>query len=61
MTYMDQLFTTGETGALADATPGAVEKAIGEGIVEVRKAPAAKGSARPRGLSPARASITSPS
>ena len=50
MTYMDQLFTTGEAAALADATPGAVEKAIEEGIVEVRKAPAAKGSARPRRL-----------
>ena len=44
------LFTTAEAADLAEAPPGAIEKAIEEGIVDVRKAPARKAGARRRRL-----------
>lgn len=45
-----ELFTTGEAAALAEAPPGAVEKAIEEGIIDVRRGRAAKVSPRRRRL-----------
>jgi uncharacterized protein (DUF433 family) len=50
MTHVEEFFTTAEAAELAEISPDAIEKAIEEGIVEVRKAPAPKASARPRRL-----------
>jgi uncharacterized protein (DUF433 family) len=44
----EELFTTAEVAALAEAPPSAVEKAIEEGIVEVRKARAPTAGSRLR-------------
>ncbi len=46
----NDLFTTREAASLAEATPSAVEKAIEEGIVEVRRVPTSKAGARRRRL-----------
>ena len=50
MARAEEFFTTAEAAELAEAQPGAIEKAIEDGIVEVRKAPAPTAGARPRRL-----------
>jgi uncharacterized protein (DUF433 family) len=50
MAKIEAFFTTAEAAELAETLPRAVEKAIEEGIVEVRKAPASKGGTRRRRL-----------
>jgi uncharacterized protein (DUF433 family) len=50
MAHAREFFTTAETAELAEIPPGAIEKAIEEGIVKIRKAPASKGGARVRRL-----------
>ena len=50
MARTEDFFTTAEAAELAETPPGTVEKAIEEGIVEVRKAPAPKAGARIRRL-----------
>jgi uncharacterized protein (DUF433 family) len=50
MARVEAFFTTAEAAELAEAPPGAIEKAIEEGIVDVRKAPAPKSGARRRRL-----------
>ena len=50
MAQANTLFTTAEAADLAETSPRAVEKAIEEGIVEVRRAPASKASGRRRRL-----------
>ncbi|MGA2128184.1 MAG: DUF433 domain-containing protein [Xanthobacteraceae bacterium] len=50
MPRIKRLFTTAEAADLAESQPGAIEKAIEDGIVEVRKAPAPMAGARPRRL-----------
>jgi len=49
MSNVEKLFTTAEAAVLAEAPPGAVEKAIEEGIIEIRKG-ATKASSRRRRL-----------
>lgn len=46
----DPFFTTAEAAELAGAPTGAIDKAIEEGIVEIRRAPAQKRGARARRL-----------
>ncbi len=50
MAPANDLFTTAEAAALAEAPPAAIEKAIEEGIVEVRRARPSKINSRPRRL-----------
>ena len=50
MPQADKLFTTAETAFLAETGPGAVEKAIEEGIIEIRRGPATRASSRKRRL-----------
>jgi uncharacterized protein (DUF433 family) len=50
MASAEEFFTTAEAAELAETPPSAIEKAIEEGIMEVRKAPAPKGGARVRRL-----------
>ena len=50
MARVDEFFTTAEAAELAEAQPGAIEKAIEDGILEVRRAPAPMVGARPRRL-----------
>ena len=50
MARVEEFFTTAEAAELSNAQPGAVEKAIEDGILEVRKAPAPMAGARPRRL-----------
>jgi uncharacterized protein (DUF433 family) len=54
MAHAEELFTTSEAAVLAEAPPAAVEKAIEEGIIEIRQGPAPKGSSRRRRLLPSR-------
>jgi uncharacterized protein (DUF433 family) len=54
MPAAEKLFTTAEAAVLADAPPGAIEKAIEEGIIEIQKGPAPKAGARRRRLLPTR-------
>jgi uncharacterized protein (DUF433 family) len=50
MARVEEFFTTAEAAELAETPPGAIEKAIEEGIMEIRKAPAPKAGARVRRL-----------
>lgn len=50
MTRVEELFTTAEVAELAEAPPSAVEKAIEEGIMEVRKVQAPTAGSRLRRL-----------
>jgi uncharacterized protein (DUF433 family) len=50
MARIEEFFTTAEAAALAETSPGTIEKAIEEGIMEVHKAPAPKAGARVRRL-----------
>jgi uncharacterized protein (DUF433 family) len=50
MARAEEFFTTAEAAELAEAPPGAIEKAIEEGVMEIRKAPAPKAGARVRRL-----------
>lgn len=50
MAQANTLFTTAEAADLAETSPRAVEKAIEEGIVEVRRAPASRAGRRRRRL-----------
>jgi uncharacterized protein (DUF433 family) len=50
MPEIEELFTTAEAAELAEAPPAAVEKAIEDGIVEVKRAPAPNAGARARRL-----------
>lgn len=54
MRPVEKLFTTAEAAVLADAPPGAIEKAIEEGIIEIRRGPAPKAGSRRRRLLPSR-------
>ena len=46
----NELFTTAEAADLAETRPAAIEKAIEEGIVRIRRRSASKAGARPRRL-----------
>jgi uncharacterized protein (DUF433 family) len=50
MAKAEEFFTTAEAAELAEIPPGAIEKAIEEGVVKIRKAPVAKAGARVRRL-----------
>src|SRR5215475_9941378 len=50
MRNAEELFTTAEAAVLAETPPSAVEKAIEEGIIEVRKGRARKAGVRRRRL-----------
>jgi uncharacterized protein (DUF433 family) len=50
MARTEEFFTTAEAAELAETRPGAIEKAIEEGIVEIRKAPVPKAGGRVRRL-----------
>jgi uncharacterized protein (DUF433 family) len=50
MVRAETFFTTAEAAALAETPPSVIEKAIEEGIVDIRKAPAPKAGARRRRL-----------
>jgi uncharacterized protein (DUF433 family) len=50
MAHVKAFFTTAEAAELAETPPAVIEKAIEEGIVDVRRAPAPKAGARRRRL-----------
>ncbi|MBX9841732.1 MAG: DUF433 domain-containing protein [Xanthobacteraceae bacterium] len=52
MASVPKLFTTAEAAVLAETPPAAVEKAVEEGIIEIRKAQLTKVSSRKRRLLP---------
>lgn len=54
MPAADELFTTAEAAVLAETPPAAVEKAIEEGIIDIRKGRVTKVNSRKRRLLPSR-------